>query len=553
MKTQFTSILIALLSGSLFSAGSPINLNNALTGGKPARDPVTVEARLSAQNDSLQLILTLNMEKNVHIYSSESMFFSVKTMQNDGLGAPRIKLPQPNRYRNFDGSSVEAYLGGQKIALSCPVSSPHWTLRGYIRFQACDDTKCFLPVKKQFSFSSDSVQTGPQVLADCTDDDNASAAGQDGSGWKTLADDYRVEGKTGGYMYSGKFLSFLENPAASVSNSTFAGRNILLVMLLVLLGGLALNLTPCVLPMIPITVAILGAGAQTGSRHRGFLLGSVYGLAMALAYGTLGIVVVLTGTQFGVINSSPLFNIIIAIVFTVLALAMFDIIHIDFTRYRNGARLDGKKRGRLLTAFFAGIVAALLAGACVAPAVISTVLYAATLYTGGAKAGLFLPLLLGLGMALPWPLAGAGLSFLPKPGRWMAVVRNTFGVIILGIALYYGYSGVKIFLGSGTPQATAVQAAEDQDIEWTRSLEQGLQQAAAENKPVLIDFWASWCKNCLAMEATTFRDPMVQEKLSEFVLVKYQAENPREPAVKEILDRFGVVGLPAYVVLRKSK
>jgi thiol:disulfide interchange protein DsbD len=307
-----------------------------------------------------------------------------------------------------------------------------------------------------------------------------------------------------------------------------------------------------VLPMIPITMAVLGGGAQAGSRTRGFLLGSVYGLAMAFAYGTLGIVVVLTGTQFGVINSSPLFNIIIAIVFAVLALAMFDIIHIDFTRYRSNARHDEKDRGRLLTAFFTGIVAALLAGACVAPAVISTVLYAAALYTGGSKAGLFLPLLLGLGMALPWPLAGAGLSFLPKPGKWMAVVRNSFGVIILGIALYYGYSGVKIILASGTPPPAPEYAAESHGLPWVHSLEQGLQQGATKDKPVFIDFWASWCKNCLAMDAATFRDTKVREKLSEFVLVKYQAENPGEPAIKEILDHFGVVGLPTYVVMRKK-
>jgi thiol:disulfide interchange protein DsbD len=307
--------------------------------------------------------------------------------------------------------------------------------------------------------------------------------------------------------------------------------------------------------MIPITVAILGGGAQAGpgsrSRARGLLLGSVYGLAMAFTYGMLGIVVVLTGTQFGVINSSPAFTIIIAVVFAVLALAMFDILPIDFTRFRSGLRNDEKYRGRFLTAFFMGIVAALLAGACVAPAVISTVLYAGALYSGGSKAGIFLPLLLGIGMALPWPLAGAGLSFLPRPGRWMTAVKNSFGVIILAIAVYYGYSGVKMFLDSRTPQSVTSHPAGGRGLSWAHSLDQGLREAASENKPLFVDFWASWCKNCLAMDASTFRDAKVQGKLSEFVLVKYQAENPRDPAAKEVLDHFGVVGLPTYVVLRK--
>ena len=88
----------------------------------------------------------------------------------------------------------------------------------------------------------------------------------------------------------------------------FEGRGPLAILLLVLVGGLALNLTPCVLPMIPINLAIIGAGAQAGSRGRGFLLGSAYGGAMALVYGVLGLVVILTAGTFGTINSSPWFN-----------------------------------------------------------------------------------------------------------------------------------------------------------------------------------------------------------------------------------------------------
>lgn len=543
MNARFFILLFALFSASLFPAGSQILLNNTLAGGTTSREPVTVVARLSTLKDSLRLELTLNMEKNIHIYSAESLFFMVKTLKNDGLGSPRLKFPQPARYRNFDGSTAAVYLGGQKITMCYPVFSPRWAFMGYIRFQACDDTRCFLPVKKQFAFSSDSSRTEPRMLSDYSGDVAASTVGQEGSRWQTLAGSFHVEGKTGGYINNEKFLSFLNNPAASGGSSAFTGMNIWLVLVLVILGGCALNLTPCVLPMIPITVAILGAGAQAGSRARGLLLGSVYGLAMAFTYGILGIVVVLTGAQFGVINSSPVFNIIIAIVFAVLALAMFDVIHIDFTRYRSGVRRDDKKRGRFLTAFFAGIVAALLAGACVAPAVISTVLYAAALYTGGSKAGIFLPLLLGLGMALPWPLAGAGLSFLPRPGKWMAAVRNSFGALILVIAFFYGYSGVKMLLDLKTPHSAPE----------VYSLEQGLQRAALENKPVFIDFWASWCKNCMAMDATTLREAKVREKLSEFVLVKYQAENPGEPAVKEVLDHFGVVGLPTYLVMRKNE
>ena len=171
----------------------------------------------------------------------------------------------------------------------------------------------------------------------------------------------------------------------------FEGRGPLAILLLVFLGGLALNLTPCVLPMIPINLAIIGAGAQAGSRGRGFLLGAAYGAAMALVYGVLGLVVILTAGTFGTINSSPWFNLGIAVLFVVLGLAMFDVITIDFSRFSSGFRPGESSRGTFLLAFTMGAVAALLAGACVAPVVIQVVLFSSNLYATGTTIALALP------------------------------------------------------------------------------------------------------------------------------------------------------------------
>ena len=115
---------------------------------------------------------------------------------------------------------------------------------------------------------------------------------------------------TGGYLPSGDFLQFISDAESGVvSKGLFDGRGPVAILLIVLLGGLALNLTPCVLPMIPINLAIIGAGANAGTRRRGFLLGSTYGAAMALVYGVLGLVVVLTAGTFGSLNASPWFNV----------------------------------------------------------------------------------------------------------------------------------------------------------------------------------------------------------------------------------------------------
>ena len=351
---------------------------------------------------------------------------------------------------------------------------------------------------------------------------------------------FTIARQKSGLLNESEFLDFLAGPADGlpVDQSFWA------LLALIVLGGLGLNLTPCVLPMIPVNLAIIGAGAD-GRRWTGFRRGAAYGLGMALAYGGLGLVVVLTKARFGALNSSPAFNFVIAGIFVVLALAMFDRFSIDFSRWSGG--LDPKKlrMGALLTAFAMGVVAALLAGACVAPVVISVLLLASNIYDAGNWFGLLLPFVLGLAMALPWPLAGAGFAVLPKPGAWMNKVKMVFGVIILAAAGWYGYVGYTLL-----PLASSADSEPQQEV---ARLTETLQRASADGKPVLIDFWASWCKNCLAMDRTTFQAPAVKTELEKFHVVKFQAEDMEAPQVKSVLDYFNVPGLPSFVILDKAE
>jgi thiol:disulfide interchange protein len=330
----------------------------------------------------------------------------------------------------------------------------------------------------------------------------------------------------------------------------FEGRGPLAILLLVLLDGLALNLMPCVLPMIPINLAIIGAGAGSGSRSRGFLLGGAYGAAMALVYGVLGVVVIMTAGTFGTINASPWFNVAIAVIFVALALAMFDVFEIDLSRFSGSIGTDPSKRGSVPVAFVMGGVAALLAGACVAPVVIQVVLFSSDLYARGTVAALALPFLLGIGMAVPWPLAGAGLTALPKPGAWMVRVKQGFGVLILATAAYYGYLAYGLFADRWV-DAKQVAASVEEKLKagWHASLVEGLAAAQREQKPVLVDMWATWCKNCLVMDETTLADASVKTALDGYVKVKLQAEQPDEEPARSIMARFDAVGLPTYVIL----
>lgn len=346
-----------------------------------------------------------------------------------------------------------------------------------------------------------------------------------------------------GLLNKAELIDFLQgNARNSAAENRNTGMDFWAILLLVLLGGLSLNLTPCVLPMIPINLAIIGASGSNVSRWQGFRRGSAYALGITLAYGVLGVLAALTGSSFGALNSSAVFNWVIAGVFAVLALGMFGVYELDLARFGNIFR--GKSKIKLppaVSAFLLGIMAALLAGACVAPVVITVVVLAGKLYSEGAVWALALPFALGFSMALPWPLLGAGMSILPRPGAWMVRVKQFFGVLILLMALYYGYLGVMIFRNNNL-QGRAVE-----------KLTQELTAADQANENVLIDCWASWCKNCSALDKVLHSQAVESVlKNSNIRLIKFQAEDLNDPAVKAFMQKYSLPGLPSLVLLKKD-
>jgi len=326
-----------------------------------------------------------------------------------------------------------------------------------------------------------------------------------------------------GYMDAEAFLAFLENRPA---DDFFAGKGLWLIVLLALLGGLAMNLTPCVLPMVPINLMIIGKSAARGAW---------YGLGIMMAYGILGVMASVGGMAFGSIQSSPWFNLSVALVFVALALSMFGVFFIDFSKPR------AKFRGG---AFLMGMLAAVLAGACVAPILIAVLLLTAKQFAEGNVFALGLPFVLGLGMALPWPFAGAGMAVLPKPGGWMKWVNCGFGVIVLGFAAWYG---ALAYRGFAKPDGRMVECSDDRIEATPATLGARLAALGAESaRPVLVDCWATWCKNCAAMEKNTLADPRVRKALGKFTVVRLQAEDMAE--LKRLPGFGGVMGLPAFLV-----
>ncbi len=499
--------------------------------------PFAVAAVRDAFDGQPAVRVSFDFPADHHLYSS----FSVATPAGDALAPLSVPAPDVN-----DPNDIEPSYSKSFAAYYAPPAADSVV----VSYQGCAGTVCFIPEEVTLSLGA-----APAAAVSATP---AAAAGF------SLTDRGEPR-RLVGYADVPAFLAFLE-PAAGAPGSASAWklflddpaqfylrRGIVPSILLILIGGFLLNLTPCVLPMIPINLAIIGASGTDASRGARFGLGLVYGLGMALVYGALGLVVVLSGSVFGAINSSPVFNGAIAVLFFALALAMFDVWQLDFSRFRKTGGLAG--RARLPAVLVMGGISALLAGACVAPVLIAVLALSGSLYAQGVGLALALPFLLGVGMALPWPLAAAGLAVLPKPGAWMEKVKKVFGILILLLALYYAWNAVSAFRAPAAPQiaadappAESVFRRVDFQTDAPAVFDALLREAAASGKPVVLDFGAHWCKVCKLMDATTLRDPAVVEKLKNYFPIQILADEPNQPPAREALAPFAIQGYPTFLI-----
>jgi thiol:disulfide interchange protein DsbD len=361
-------------------------------------------------------------------------------------------------------------------------------------------------------------------------------------------------------------------------------------------GGVLTSLTPCVYPLIPITVSVFGA-RRAGTRREAVALSGLYVLGIAAMYSALGVGAALTGKAFGSVMQNPWAIGLVALVLAAMAASMFGAFDLRLPSSWQ-ARLAGVGGAGHAGAFAMGLVAGIIAAPCTGPVLAAALTFVAA--KGSAAFGFAIMFVYALGMGLPFFLIGAFSISLPKSGAWMEAVKSTFGVALLAAALVFlknafpasralfsaapaaalaaggaaalgvllgalngGFGGhlgrsaakavgvallvASIVYGAGAADARERKLAAER-FRWGTDEAAALAVAKAEGRPVILDFWAEWCVACKELDRTAWADPRVREEAARFVAVKVDGTDGT-PAFDALTAKYGIVGMPTVLFI----
>jgi len=359
------------------------------------------------------------------------------------------------------------------------------------------------------------------------------------------------------------------------------------LLIFIFLGGLALNLTPCVYPLIPITVSYFGAQSNN-SKSQSIFMGVFYALGMSITYSALGVFAALTGSLLGTALQNPIVIIAIALILLALGTSMFGLFEIRVPQ--SLAMMGNKSRSGYFGSLLMGLTVGFIAAPCIGPFVLSLLVYVGKL--GSALTGFLLFFVLSLGLGLPYIFLAASsssISKLPRSGEWMEGVKIIFGLILFGMALntleplipktlfhylfpiYIVLSGLYLLLIDKKGKTSKIYskikniiaviaivmgawmlkpAGEIEEVKWTNltSMESIEQSIKTGDKPVMIDFYADWCAQCKELDKYTYTDPEVVEMSNKFNNIKVDLTKENSA----ITDKFEIKGLPVVIFMNSD-
>lgn len=536
------------------------------------------------------LFLIINIKNPFHINSDKSGDdFTIPTKvtfeKTEGLSFGPANFPEPeNKTFAFSKDPLPVFEGTIRVKVPVTVE-PSFQGReadvvGKVSYQACTDIACLPPAEVGFHKK---IAVAPAVEPSFPERPETAAAGAEKQK-ETLRKAPLKEG--------------LSEPIGE--------KGMLFTFLLIFLGGLALDLTPCVYPVIPITVGYFGG--QAGQRRGGVVAHAViYVLGMAATYSALGVAAALTGNLFGAALRNPFVLIGIAVILVTLALSMFGLYEFRLPSFLT--KMAGGARKGYFGTLVMGLTVGFVAAPCIGPFVLGLLTYV------GEKGNVFLGFLmffvLSLGLGLPFlflAIFSGSINKLPRSGAWMVWVRTIFGFVLLAMAVYFlgplfpdalvgglalalvllvagiymawieptkipgkvfpvirnitgvvffaaslviAAGGIKSYIGersTGTAAGKSSAAFENR-IRWSDFSVGKLKEASELSKPVFLDFTADWCIPCKEMDAVTFVDSRVVEMSRNFVMLKVDLTHSGGTKEEKLKRMYDIRGVPTFVFL----
>lgn len=363
--------------------------------------------------------------------------------------------------------------------------------------------------------------------------------------------------------------------------------SLVLTLVGIFIGGMALNLTPCVYPLIPITVSYFG-GRSGQSRGTILVHGLCYILGLAMTNSLLGVVAAMTGGLMGGMLQNPWVLMAVAGVLLLFASSLFGFWEL---RLPTGlTRAAAKSYAGYFGTIFMGMTLGVVAAPCLGPFVLGLLTWVAGTADPVFGFAIFFTLSLGLGLPLFILAMFSGrLEKMPRSGEWMNWVRKAMGWVLVGMAAYFirplfpealsiaVYSliglGAALHLGwldrstaafkafawikkgvglAGIAFAVFLVAAwllRPPGVVWQPYTPELLAQAKSEGKPVIMDFYATWCAPCRELDEITFHDPAIVKASSRFIMVKIDLTSGDNPVYQQLVKDYGVKGVPTLVFI----
>lgn len=454
---------------------------------------------------------------------------------NDKPSAPK-SIQIPRGVEKFDetfGKKMEIFPKPFEVVLGF-TQTPQSGIRLEIDLQGCADGGiCYPPMTYQYFIAAPGVRVAPIPEGDAAPirSSNPTPAPFNLSDLWSGRDDVA------------SIKSYLENAKPFY---LFAGFFIL---------GIALAFTPCVLPMLPILSSIV-LGRQDGgpiSKTRSAYLALAYILGMALLYALAGVLTAALGSSVQRALQSPIALILFAILLLFLAGSLFGLYELKMPQaWQNKVdQLAGRQKGGSIAgAFGLGAISTLVASPCITAPLASVLGFVAQ--TGSMVLGGGLLFVMALGMGLPLLLIAMGArSFLPQTGAWMVWLQRGLGLVLIALAIWIVWPAISVVAGNQNQISPRTEKRISshlvfQVVRSSEELERILQKAKAENKPVMLDYYADWCISCKEMEAITFTNPEVAKAMSRFVLVQADVTINSQQS-QALLKQFSLYGPPAIL------